>query len=220
MKKLLLLCLGTTVLFSACVKKKENPVGATHVRFVNALPAATVTQDVYIDNNLAYGGKLVPGSQSPYIDYNAGVSLLGIANVSTTTANIAFSYGTQIGDYSTVYFFEDFDHILVAGGIKDNMTAPPAGKARVRFVNLDNYSVTSFKMDVAGGANLFQSLVFATASQYFDVDPGTKFTATAIGVKDPVTIDISPVAGKIYTIWIGAESSSTLQAHAFIQNYF
>lgn len=220
MKKVLLLCLGTAALFSACVKKKDVPTGITHVRFVNALPANTITQDVYVDNALVYGGKLAYGYQSPYIDYNAGVSLVGIANTTTTIANIAFSYGTTIGEYSTVYFFQDFDHVLVAGGIKDDMTAPAAGKARVRFVNLDNYSLTSFKMDITGGANLFQSLVFATASPYFEVAPGTKFTASALAVKDPVSIEFNPEAGKIYTIWMSADSTKNLKAHGFIQNDF
>ncbi|HEY9534648.1 MAG TPA: DUF4397 domain-containing protein [Mucilaginibacter sp.] len=219
MKKLLFVCLGATVLFSACVKKKNEVTGTTHVRFVNAIQNS-YTQDVYVNNALVYGAKLTEGNQSPYIDYTAGLSNVAISNTGTTNANILFTYGTTIGEYSTVFFFQDFDHILVAGGIKDDMTAPPEGKARVRFVNVDNYSITSFKMDIAGGSNLFQSLVFATASQYFDVDPGTKFTATALSVKDPVTIDINPQAGKIYTIWIGATSSEDLQAHAFIQNYF
>lgn len=219
MKKLLFVCLSATILFSACVKKKNEVTGTTHVRFVNAIQNS-LTQDVYINSALVYGGKLSEGAQSPYIDYNAGISNIAICNTATTDANIAFSYGTTIGEYSTVFFFQDFDHILVAGGIKDDMTPPPAGKARVRFVNVNNYSVTSFKVDVVGGNNLFQSLVFATASQYFDVDPGAKFTASAISVTNPITIDISPEAGKIYTIWIGATSEKDLQAHAFIQNYF
>ncbi|WP_345105111.1 DUF4397 domain-containing protein [Mucilaginibacter panaciglaebae] len=218
MKKLLFVCLSAIV-FSACVKKKNEVTGTTHVRFVNAI-SNSYTQDVYVNGSLVYGGKLSEGSQSPYIDYTAGLSNIGLSNTGTTDANILFSYGTTIGEYSTVFFFQDFDHVLVAGGIKDNMTAPPTGKARVRFVNLDNYSQTSFKMDIAGGSNLFQSLVFATASQYFDVDPGTKFTATAVSVKDPLTIDINPQAGKIYTVWMAADSVEDLHAHAFIQNYF
>ncbi|MFD2872713.1 DUF4397 domain-containing protein [Mucilaginibacter ximonensis] len=219
MKKLLILCLGGTVLLSACVKKKNEATGTTHVRFVNAI-SNSYTQDVYVDGALVYGGKLSEGAVSPYIDYTAGVSNIGIANTGTTYANISYSYGTTIGEYSTVFFFQDFNHVLVSGGIRDYMDAPPAGKARVRFVNLDNYSQTSFTMSVVGGANLFQSLVFATASPYYDVDPGAKFTATATGVVNPVTIDIAPVAGKIYTIWISATSTTDLQAHAFIQNYF
>ena len=219
MKKLLVLSLGAALLFSACVKKKNTVTGTTHVRFVNAINNA-YTQDVYLDGSLIYGGKLTAGNQSPYIDYTAGINNIGITNTGTSIANIDFSYGTTIGEYSTVYFFQDFNHILVAGGIPDDMTAPTAGKARVRFMNLNNYSQTSFTMSIAGGANLFQSLTFGTASKYFDVDPGTKFTATAIAVKDPVTIDINPAAGKIYTVWMSADSLSNLKAHAFIQNYF
>jgi len=220
MKKLLLICLSGAVLFSACVKKKNTPVGVTHVRFVNALPTSAGIQDVFVDDAMVYGGKLAPGNQSPYIDYNAGINLVGIAPTTTTVASVAFSYGTAIGEYSTVFFFQDFDHLPLAGGIKDDMTAPPSGKARVRFVNVDNYSPTSFKVDIEDGANLFQSLVFANASQYFDVDPGTKFTAKAALVKNPVSIDINPQAGKIYTIWMGSSSDTTLVAHPFIQNYF
>jgi len=219
MKKLLILCVGAGVLFSACVKKKDTVTGTTHVRFVNAINNS-YTQDVYIDGALVYGGKLSAGNQSPYIDYNAGVNNIAIANTGTTTANIIFSYGTTIGQYSTVYFLQDFSGNLIAGGIKDDMTAPSAGKAKVRFINLNNWSQTSFTMDIVGGKNLFQSLVFTTASPYYEVDPGTKFVATAIKVPHPDTIDISPEAGKIYTVWMSADTVTNLKAHAFVQNYF
>lgn len=219
MKKLLILCLSAVALLTACVKKKDTVTGITHVRFVNAINNS-YTQDVYVDGGLVYGGKLTAGNQSPYIDYTAGISNIGIANTGTTTANILFSYGTTIGEYSTVYFLQDFYGNLIAGGIKDDMTAPAAGKARVRFVNCNNWSQTSFTMDILGGKNLFQSLVFTTASPYYDVDPGTKFVATALKVPHPDTIDINPQAGKIYNIWMSADTVTNLQAHAFIQNYF
>lgn len=218
MKKLLILSLGAAVLLGACVKKKDTVTGTTHVRFVNAISNA-YTQDVYIDGRLAYSG-LTVGNQSPYIDYTAGVNSIGITNTASTIANIEFSYGTTIGGYSTVYFLQDFNHVLVAGGMKDDMTPPATGKARVRFVNCNNWSQTSFTMDILGGKNLFQSLVFTTASPYYEVDPGTKFVATAIKVPKPDTININPQAGKIYTIWMSADTVTNLQAHAFIQNYF
>ncbi|MCC8424486.1 DUF4397 domain-containing protein [Mucilaginibacter sp. UR6-11] len=218
MKKILFLCLGAVALLSSCVKKNVPPTGDAHIRFVNAIPGS-INQDAYI-NTTKVVTNLAFGVQSSYITYTAGINALSITNVGTTISNLTYNYGSNIGDYATVFFFRSFTGELISGGIVDNMTAPPAGKARVRFVNLHNYLNDSFKMTITGGATLFNDLVFSNASPYFDVDPGTSFTATAATVTNPTVISFNPQAGKIYTIWINGASSTELNAYPFIQNYF
>jgi hypothetical protein len=218
MKKILYLCLSTIVLLSACVKKNETPTGEAHVRFVNAIPDLG-NQDVYINTNRTVNS-IGFGTQTAYVNYTAGINALSIANAGTSTSNLTYNFGSSIGDYATVFFFRNLTGDLVSGGIVDNMTAPPAGKARVRFVNVDNFLSDSFKVTITGGATLFESLIFSTASQYYDVDPGTSFTATAKTVTTPTVMNYTLQAGKIYTIWLSGASTTELNAYPFVQNYF
>ena len=218
MKKLLLVCLSAVVLLASCVKKKDVVTGEAHVRIVNAIPNS-IAQDVYIGS-----GKVTPSAglfypnATPYYSYTAGINLIGITNTGTTVSNLTFSYASEIGDYSTVFFLRGLTGILSAGGIKDDMTAPPTGKARVRFLNAQSYLNDSFTMSVAGGSSLFTSIIFSTATPYYTVDPGTKFTATATTITTPVTIDFNPQAGKIYTVWVGGGSDKELIGNAILQN--
>ncbi|WP_214073451.1 DUF4397 domain-containing protein [Mucilaginibacter sp. dw_454] len=215
MKKLLLVCLSATVLLGACVKKKTDVTGETTIRFVNAIPNS-LAQDIYINGNLAIRDLSFP-NQTTYGTYTSGLNEVTAINTGTSVANLDYDYGTTIGEYSTVFFFQDFSGNLVSGGIKDDMTAPATGKARVRFVNLNNQSQTSFTADVVGGANLLQSLVFATASPYFDVDPGSKFLIKTLLAKNQVTLDFNPQAGSIYTIWVSANTTADVEAYTFLQ---
>jgi hypothetical protein len=217
-RKLLFLFLSTTVLFSACVKKKTDITGDTHVRFVNAIPGS-IAQDIYVNGQVAISSLTYP-IQTNYTTFTSGLNDITIANSATSDVNLEYDYGSDIGEYSTVFFFRDFSGALVSGGIKDDMTAPPTGKARVRFINVNNQSQTSFTADVVGGANLLQSLVFATASPYFDVDPGSKFLIKTLLATNQVTLDFDPQAGKIYTIWVSANTTADVEAYSFLQNYF
>lgn len=218
MKKLLLVCLSAIVLLGSCVKKKDVVPGEAHVRIVNAIPNSK-TQDVYIGST-----KMTPGTGlsypnvTPYYSYSSGINLIGITNNNETVSNLTFSYASEPGDYATVFFLQNLSGVLSAGGIKDDMTAPPTGKARVRFINTHSFLSDSFTMSIAGGASLFTSIIFTTASAYYNVDPGTKFTATAKTVTNPVTIDFNPQAGKIYTVWVSGSSDQELVGNAILQN--
>jgi hypothetical protein len=216
MKKILLLCLSAAVLLSACVKKKDTVTGDAHVRFVNAVPNS-IAQDVYVNGALKNTG-LFFGAATSYNTYTAGVNLLGFTNTGTTVANLAYSYASAIGDYATVYLFRDFTGALVSGGIRDDLSAPPAGKARVRFVNLHNHLDNALKISVTGGADLFTYLVFGTASPYYDVAPGTTFTPFAIGVTTEPVIDLNLQAGKNYTVWLYGNANTEIYSNSFIQN--
>lgn len=218
MKRFLLAGLSVVVLLtSSCVKPKNAPTGDAHVRFVNAV-VGSPSQDVYINSKLVSTGKLPYGAQTPYITYTAGISAMVFVDGITHISQASEDYGSDIGDYATVYFFSNLQGVLSAGGIKDNMTLPAAGKARVRFINLDYNLTNAMIMTVVGGSNLFTSLQFGTASPYYEVDPGTKFQPSATGVTTAPVMDFNLQAGKIYTIWLSGGSSSDIYGTPLLQN--
>jgi hypothetical protein len=218
MKRFLLAGLSAVVLLaSSCVKPKNAPTGDAHIRFVNAV-VGSPSQDVYINSVLVSSGKLPYGAQTSYMTYTAGISEIVFVDGVTHISQAAEDYGSDIGDYATFYFYGNMQGTLSAGGIKDNMTAPATGKARIRFVNLDYNLTNAMIMAVVGGNNLFTSLQFATASAYYEVDPGTKFQASATGVTTAPVMDFNLQAGKIYTIWLSGPSAKEIYGTAILQN--
>jgi hypothetical protein len=218
MKRFLLAGLSAVVLLaSSCVKPKNAPTGDAHIRFVNAV-VGSPSQDVYINSVLVSSGKLPYGAQTSYMTYTAGISEIVFVDGVTHISQAAEDYGSDIGDYATFYFYGNMQGTLSAGGIKDNMTAPATGKARIRFVNLDYNLTNAMIMAVVGGNNLFTSLQFATASVYYEVDPGTKFQASATGVTTAPVMDFNLQAGKIYTIWLSGPSANEIYGTAILQN--
>jgi hypothetical protein len=218
MKRFLFTSLSAVVLLaSSCVKPKNTPTGDAHVRFVNAV-VGSPSQDVYINNVLVSSGKIPYGGQTQYMTYTAGISEIAFVDGITHISQAVENYGSDIGDYATVYFYSNLQGTLTAGGIKDNMTLPATGKARVRFINLDYNQLNTITMGVVGGANLFTSLPLATASTYFDVDPGTKFQPSASGVTTAPVLDFSLHEGKIYNIWLSGASATEIYGNAILQN--
>ncbi|NNU33533.1 DUF4397 domain-containing protein [Mucilaginibacter sp. S1162] len=198
-------------------KTKEAPTGDAHIRFVNAV-VGSPSQDVYINNVLVSSGKIPYGAYTSYITYQAGISQIVFVDGITHISQASEDYGSDIGDYATFYFYGNMQGGLSAGGIKDNMTPPATGKARVRFINLDYNLTNAMVMTVVGGSNLFTSLQFSTASTYYEVDPGTKFQASATGVTTSPVMDFNLQAGKIYTIWLSGASATEIYGNAILQN--
>jgi hypothetical protein len=218
MKRFLLVGLSAAVLLvSSCVKQKEAPTGDAHIRFVNAV-VGSPSQDVYINSVQVSSGKLPYGALTSYMTYTAGISQIVFVDGITHISQAAEDYGSDIGDYATFYFYSNLQGVLTAGGIKDNMTPPATGKARVRFINLDYNLTNAMIVAVVGGNNLFTSLQFATASTYYEVDPGTKFQASAAGVTTAPVMDFNLQAGKIYTIWLSGASATEIYGNAILQN--
>ncbi len=217
MKRILFLSLGLLILVSGCVKKNDTPVGEAQLRFVNAVSGSTA-QDVYVNNNLVTSKSLGYAQTTGYMKVLSGINLIAFADGSTLASNAIISYGTEIGSNSSVYYYKNLSGTLVAGAIRDDMKAPAAGKARVRFVHLNNFLNNSLRVSAVGGAELFPTLIFGSASAYFDVAPGTKFQAAATGVTISPEISINVQSGKVYTIVLTGSTATELYAFSLLQN--
>jgi hypothetical protein len=217
MKKVLLFGISAVVLLASCVKEKKVETGEAHVRFVNAV-VNSPAHDVYINDKKVSSGVLSFGQITPYISYTSGISAMGFVESSSGNLNAQENWGSDIGDYATLYFYGTLDGRLTAGGIKDNRTAPATGKARVRFINLDYNLTQALTVKLVGGADFFNTLTFASASPYYEVNPGATFQASAIGVKVAPVINLNIEAGKIYNVIISGPADSVINAFGHVQN--
>ncbi|WP_285054980.1 DUF4397 domain-containing protein [Pedobacter ginsengisoli] len=223
-----LLYLGLIVLFASCVKQDPpEPVGDIKVRFVNAVqtskPQDMFVRGVKVPNSVA----LIYGQFSPYYTSTSGDNAFAFADMGTTdgTGNAGIGGKFEIGAEFTVFYFkllERRDNGALAAGIKYDDNTVVAGKAKVRFLHLNN-SLENFinftvVEDGVDGKVLSTGIGFAASSPYFEVDPGTKIKANATGVTDPLIMDLNLKAGKNYTVWLDGPSEKVLVSHVIIQN--
>ena len=218
MKKILFLVLGLSIFLSSCVKKPDVPVGEVKIRFVNAL-RGSLPQDVYINSGKVNVPAVESGQTTPYLSFQSGVNYLAMANTGTTTANgDIIPYNGPIGGYATFFYTQNLAGGSATGLKEDDMTLPPAGKARVRFIHLNSFLNNSIRVSIVGGADLFSVLGFGSASLYYNVDAGSKFQVAATGVTTAPVIDANIQAGKIYTFFFNGSTATELYGNMLIQN--
>ncbi len=85
---------------------------------------------------------------------------------------------------------------------EDDLSPPPAGKAKVRFVHLSPDS-RGLELAIKNGVTLFPEQAYKTASEFKTIDPGVydlqlKTVNGTVVVEQNVTV----AAGVIYTAWV------------------
>jgi hypothetical protein len=226
-KTLMVVCLSVIVLVASCGKKYDpvpEPVGDLNMMAVNTV-AGSVNQDVLV-NGTAKVSALAYGQASPYFIMTSGGSTIGFYDTGTTTTmNAGGQAALPIGARLSLYYFKDGNGKLQATLFEDATTNPATGKAKVRFIHMNNFLITSsssstpIAVAIDGSATaLVPAITFANPSSYFEVDPGTKFNFTAANVVAGPAFDGAIVAGKIYTIWIDGTSATNLTGHIVLQN--
>ncbi len=217
-----LLYLGLIVLFASCVKKDPaEPVGEIKVKFVNAVESSTA-QEMFIRGAKAPNSvPLTYGQDSPYFISTSGDNAFAFADVGTIdgTGNAGIGGKFEIGANLTVFYFKTLARLggQLAAGVKNDDNTVVPGKARVRFVHLNNHLENYVNFSV-GDNVLTTGIAFAYASTYFSLDPGAIIKAHATGVTEPLMIDANLKAGKNYTIWVDGPSEKVLLSHVILQN--
>lgn len=217
MKKLLWTALGIALISIGCVKKPDAvPVGEAKVRFVNAAQGS-VLQDVYLNGAQIQTPSLAYRVGSPYVSYTSGFNVFAFANYGTQIANARVDYGTSIGSHATIFFYKTLANTYSAEPIGDDTSSPAAGKFKVRFIHLNDH-VRNFIKVSNSNVDLFPSLNFRAASNYFEFEPGAKFVANATGVSNSPEFTINGVAGKVYTVWFSGEDEKQLVPNILTHN--
>ena len=100
---------------------------------------------------------------------------------------------------------------------EDDMTAPPSGKAKVRYINLNSGVNSNVDLSI-NGTSIASNIAYQSASNFSTVDAGTQtIKVMAAGTSTlyfdlPVTLQ----AGKIYTIW--ASGNTLVSSHVIANN--
>jgi hypothetical protein len=210
-------------LFSSC--KKDDPYDfedtiAADVNFINTSPDAPAAQ-LYIEdilrtpNSVAYGqasgyNKTFLGDQDVVIKSASGEATLSSSHVQFD------AYG------SYTFFLVGQNSSLGLIAVTDDLTAPAAGKAKIRFVNASP-NATSVSLAI-GGSIIAANQSFRAVSPSVEIAAGTYsvvLSNVAGGTTTTnTTANTSFQAGKIYTVYakglVGSANASAFTTGIFV----
>ncbi len=218
----LIACFGVAALLASCTKDNPEPevqTGEVKIQFVNAFQGSP-SQDFYTNNTRLGTTAVAYGQSSGYLTSNSSNYTFYFKDTGTSTVSAGIQGQLSIGGSYTFFYVMDSDGSKAAVAYQDDMTAPAAGKARVRFVHLNSFiaNTVPLTVGVVGATALNTNLKLGTASVYFEVNANSSLVISGNGITS-ATVDGSSIAsGKIYTIWIGGTSQTNLTANILTQN--
>jgi hypothetical protein len=197
------------------------PSVKARVMAVHASPDAPAV-DLLVDNVVA-GTNLTYPNNTPYLQVRAGTRNIKVNVAGTSTTVINADLPLTAGSYYTV-FAADAVASIAPLVLADDLTAPAAGKAHVRFVHLSP-NAPAVDVAVTSGPVLFPNTAFKGYSAFTPVDAGTYDLEVRLAGTSTVVLPlpgISLTAGKIYTVWakglVGGAGAQALGAQIIVNN--
>jgi hypothetical protein len=194
------LLFSTVVLFSSC--KKEDDHEHAQVMVIHASPDAPGV-DLLIDDMKKNTAALTFPGNTGYLELEAGTRNVKV-NVTGTTTTVIEANLALTKDMSYSVFAVDSVSKIAPLVLTDDLTAPAAGKAHVRFVHL---SPDAPAVDVAvasTGTVVFGNKAFKEYTAFTPLDAGVynldvrvAGTTTVALVLPAITLE----SGKIYTVF-------------------
>jgi len=203
--------------FVSCSKTASS--GEANIRFVNLSPNSS-NLDFNASGSLLVGG-VSYGSASIYRPISSSNPAITLNTTGATQTLFSGNLALQTGIHYSFFVYDSVANMKVSLVI-DDQTAPPTGKANIRFLHFYKGAVSvDIKKD--GTTNLFTARtandhsVDAAYSKYIAVDPGT-FNVSAVVAGSSVVLfqlpGFAPVAGKSYTLILRGFSAVSTGAQA------
>ena len=183
----------------------DNPVtpGTQQARVmaVNAVTGAP-SVDVLVDWNVVAPGLAFLGNTT-YLTLTPGTRNVRV-NLAGTTTTVAEANLLVPGNQNRTVFLVNNADTAEAVLVSDDLTAPAAGQAKVRFVNLGS-DVDTVDVAVQGGAVMFANSSFKGSTNFQTMAPGTYALELRDHGKTTVVVPAESVtfeAGGIYTVFV------------------
>ncbi len=208
---LILLCLAT--IFTSCLKRnEETPIPSiSGLSIIHASPTIEKL-DVYISQTKANSSDFSFTNKIDYLNAYSGSRQISIKkkDASAILKSENFVLKPQTG-YS-LFVIEKLDNIGFLF-LTDTLTNPPAGKAKIRFVNLSpDAGALNLAIDGISG-DLVSDKLFKENSAFKTINPADRVTFLiknkATGTVEATLANVKIEKGNIYTLWAkGLKSAS------------
>lgn len=227
LRKLRFLALAALVTTSAVLtgcKDDDNPAApapAARILVAHASPDAPQV-DLLVDNVVKGSGLAYPNSTG-YLSVTPGSRNIKVNVAGTSTTVINATLDLLNGSNSTVFAVDSVSKIS-AVVLTDDLTAPAAGKAHVRFVHLSP-NAPAVDVGVTGGGVVFGNRTFKQSTAFTPLDAGTYNLEVRLAGTSTVVLPLPGVAlaaGKIYTVFakgfVGGAGAQALGAQIIVNN--
>lgn len=219
------LLIGAT-LFTSCKDDDKDetpaPAGAGKLMIIHASPNAPGV-DLLLDNVKLNTAAVNFLDNTSYIGTTAGTRNLkiNVAGTSTTALNANLPV---VNGKSYSVFAADSVSKLSGVVFEDDLTAPTAGNAKVRFIHLSP-NAPAVDIAVDGGAVVFPNAAFKSATTFATLPAGSYDLEVRVAGSTTVALDLDPItltAGKIYTVYakgfLGGTGAQALGAQIIVNN--
>jgi hypothetical protein len=203
-----------SVALAACSKDDDDftPPQIAGLNVVHASPS-TEKLDLYVENTLVpnntdfdYGDKI------GYLNLITGNRTIIVKKKGTPANLLSESFSFEVQKGYTLFVGDKFDQLKYVM-IKDDLSYPEAGKAKVRFVNMSP-DAPALNLAIAGkDTDLFTDKAFKQYSDFVNIAPGENITFNAenkeTGALVATAANVKIEANKIYTIWVRGLTDAT-----------
>lgn len=221
--------MALSVFIASCDKEDDDDdmQEQARVMVVHASPNAPAV-DVRVNNTVALSNVAFP-TNSSYLAVNAGTTNIKVSPAGTMNYVIDGNVDLQANTNYSVFAVDSVSKIKAAV-VADNLAAPAAGKAHVRFFH---FSPNAPAVDIAvtGGPVVFSGRAFndqatnASRSAFTPLDAGTYNLEVRLAGTNTVVLSLPNVAltaGKIYTVFakgfVGGTGTQALGAQVIVHN--
>jgi hypothetical protein len=216
-----LVFIASASVFTSCKKGNDSAVNASlsaKVKIVNTADGSS-PQDFYLDNVKLDASAVAYTQSSDYLTAKSGSHTAKFTNSGSATANVSFNVSLQADSSYTIYYTSN-GSASSSVVTTDNLTAPAANMAKVRFVNLSNAVSSNVDFGVSATSKLATNLAARAVSAYSQVAAGTTFYLYSAGsANSMLTIPATTIqAGKIYTIYISGSTTLDLTYKIVAEN--
>lgn len=212
--------------FTACSEDDETstptPNATARVLVAHASPDAPGV-DLLVDNSKVNSAALEFLGSTGYLTVNAGTRNIKVNAAGTSTSVINADVPFVAGKNYSIFAIDSLSNIS-AIVVEDDLTAPAAGKAHVRFIHL---SPNAPAVDVAltGGSVVWGNYEFQEGSTFAPLDAGTYNLEVRLAGTSTVVLPLPNITltdGKIYTVYakgfVGGAGNQALGAQIIINN--
>jgi hypothetical protein len=206
-----------SVTLAACSKNDDivTPPDISGVSVIHASPTAEKL-DFYVGNisanakgnnsDFAYTDKI------DYLNLYSGTRKLLITKKGVGTSLLAEDFTLEPQKGYSLFVYDKLETVKFLM-IKDELTVPAAGKAKVRFVHLSP-DAPALNLAIAGkDTDLFTDKAFKGYTDFVSIDPAEKVTFNvknkADGTLAASIADVKIEAGRIYTVWVKGLKAAT-----------
>lgn len=208
-----------SVFLTSCEKDDVDESGSANLIVANA-STGSAEQSFHLAGNVIFNN-LAFGDSEGYTATNSGNNLQAeFRNQGSSTAFASDGIDLDNGRNYTVFLAGAGQNARVKL-YEDDLSAPPSGQAKVRFIHLSDAAPGNIDIRRASGDNLATNLAHDAASNYLNVGPGIlSLQVFAAGQSTNLgNFDLTAfAAGKIYTIYIAGSSADNISVHQISHN--